>query len=53
MTKEQWLEMWASIRKIEDVAKLIPPIKAGPRIKILEQVAIVKKLIQDETGQLE
>ena len=53
MDKEQWLEMWQAVRKIEDRTKIIPPIQNGIRHHILLEVATIKRLIQSEVGQLE
>lgn len=53
ITPEKWLEIWQSVRKIEDAAKLIAPVKGGPRYDILVEVSKLKGYIQREAGPLE
>lgn len=54
LTRDEWLKMWASIRHIENTAKLIPPLRVnGPRTEILTEVKKIKQQIESVIGQLE
>lgn len=55
LTRNEWVEMWESVKTIEDRIRLIPRIRSMdcPRTEIEIQVNKIKKQIQSVIGQME
>lgn len=53
LTKAEWVEMWETIKRLEDcIYEGIPP-HSGYRKSAIKQVKKIKKQIQSVIGQME